>query len=361
MSSRYSFPLAMLTLLILFPLATVVLNLADPPLRPEVQKILAAPIPESSEAARHAYEFMLGVLDGERENPERRGAEILPRLDEAALNTNQSESPWRVTFSHCRDDDAPKPCWIDQLSPENERAFEDAQAPLDLYLKLMAYGDFVALGRPTAGRIFDPVSMPSPSLHRLFTLKLASWVKSGGEVRAWHLLESSTRFYAAVLKRGDSLLARMIALVELDANANIVAAEMARRPRWKPSPELIAAFDLPDANDILGSALDSEVRVVNQMVESLRRTWRGWFLRPHETMNQYYDLSSQVFYTDCPEATPACVPGLAALHQGGRRYVVNQVGNQILGTVVLEGSTRAKMITRMKKLLDLKAKFRERL
>ena len=330
-------------------IALVLINLRDQPLDPAVARVLDAPVPEPTESGRRAYLYLLGLAAGERVDPERRGGEIWSATRQRAVRDALDAHVWsRAPKVDCAND----ACGVIDLTPANVAVMNETVVLTNLYAGLMDFEDLAFL-KPS-------LRVPDARAHRLFGLRLAQWFDRGGEVRAFHALASSNRFYAAVLRRGP-LSDRHVALIAMVANARVLRKESARRPGLIIPPEVTASFSPVDVGDLLGEALSAEVRVLKESIDDLAHGPGTLGLRPHETINRAFEILNQMSFTDCARADHGCVPALAYVDwRPPWHWLLNPVGRYFVGEVTRGVIDRARLEALTAEVLDYKARARRR-
>lgn len=302
-------------------------NAYDPPLRPEVERLLAAPATVSDQA-RRAYFFVLGVTAGEKTSPEAAGAALWEKRAQPGFWAPLvAARPWSAQgdFHDCRPDDA---CTVASLA-RDPHLTDALSANADLvrsYTKLMEYGEGATLeDAPVSG-------LPSTG-HALFLLQLAQWQRQGGQARVLDVLASSNAFMQSYLRRGN-LFERMIAALRLRDNRRFARALKVSLP-----DELERSFaSAPATAAVLEGAAEVDLRYADALLRGRGRadgeTMRDYLVRrflarPNETVNLYYEALQQLMASDCPPQMEItlCLP---MLRFSPAAFFVNPVGKQLV-------------------------------
>jgi hypothetical protein len=283
----------------------VVLNQIDETLKPEVARILDKK-PNLNETEAKAYRFL------EEHFAEFKDAADAKCGERACSSKNLKDKPE-----------------LRELLTRQNQAIKD-------YVQLMEFGDIASGFSPTLENPLQAITLVPDKMHSLFLLQLAAWREKGGGSRVVDLIESSNRYLKRVMESG-TLFERMIAVVLMKRNSQFLAQEMEVQPAFRKqfTPELVQSFSTPEVHDILSGAMEDELRVLAAFVRSNSRErfnldlsvadwWEAFtlkneralnlnlFLRPNQTINDYYTLASESLATDCPvveeEHESKCLP-----------------------------------------------------
>jgi hypothetical protein len=296
---------------VVFTFALVlVLNQIDESLKPEVARILDKK-PNLNETEAEAYQFLKEHYSEFKDVTE-------PKCRERACSSKSlKEKPE-----------------LRELLTQNDQAIKD-------YARLMEFGDIASGFSPTPENPLEDVMLVPYKMHSLFLLQLAAWREKGGGMRVVDLIESSNHYLKHVMESG-TLLERMIAVTLMKRNSEFLAQELEVQPTFRKqfTPELIQSFSTPSVHDILSGAMEDELRLLAAFVRSNSRDrfdldlsvadwWeaftlkneRAWnlnlFLRPNQTINDYYTVASESLATDCTiveeENESKCLPSWAKL------------------------------------------------
>jgi hypothetical protein len=371
---------------------TIVLNLYDPLLRPEVQKVLEEK-PVTKDAQLRAFHYLVGLTADRLEDPEAEGHKLweefqaLPIDRQAGFFEKQilrNRKLWEVPYFTCRPSSSQ--CGTADLEKNPDLAIHvtRAQTQLKQYMKLVDYGAAAIHFRGNEQIPFVVLHPWNLKMHRLMLLQWALWLRKGGEVRVLDSIENSNRQLYSMMETG-TLLDRLVSLVMMHSNLEFLVEESARDAALKAqiTPELIESFRSPDADELMYGAMDSELRTFANAVRSIRvlndlhlseaEVFTApapslvfkllnprFFFRPNETINRYYDVISQSLATDCPEISAEnetqCVPAIKwARARSPIAYLENPLGRafvQIFSASVTR--TRARVKDRIEKLYQLK-------
>lgn len=270
----------------------LVLNRIDEPLKPEVARILDKK-PNLNETQAEAYRF----------------------LQEHFAEFENADDP----------DCGGRACGSKTLKerPELREVLTRQDQAIKDYARLMEFTDVASGFSPTPERPLRGVTLVPHKMHYLFLLQLAAWREKGGGARVVDLIEASNRYLKHVMESG-TLLERMIAVSLMKRNLEFLTQELDVQPSFhlQFTPELIQSFSTPAAHDILGGAMEDELRILAALVHSNSRErfavnpdaadgWerltlksqyalnRNLFLKPNQTLNDYYTLASESLATDC--------------------------------------------------------------
>lgn len=306
-----------------------VVNISDPPIQPEVQKILDMKY-EPSENQKKAYYFLLGTYTGDIENAEARGMELYKDLESG----NGEE--WKKVYA--------KNWWSEKASDLHIAA----------YLKLMTYQETCSFKGVGKANLFMPSAVPL-GMHKHFINQLSVWLDKKGEVRVMDLIFASNNLMLSLMKHG-TMLERILGLVNMRENAEFLAAAKEKRPKLHIPREVIDSFNIPPVNDMIFGAMAEEIRIVAHMFSTIRQvqevlvvdknTPEGWFLswipvrmayKPNETINKFANLASQMASTDCPPSMELkiCIPEAEWTEFNSPfRYISNPVGRMLNGVML---------------------------
>jgi hypothetical protein len=317
---------------VVFTFALVlVLNQTDETLKPEVARILDKK-PNLNETQSKAYRFL------EEHFAEFKDAADPNCGERACGSKNLKEKPE-----------------LRELLKQQEQAIKD-------YARLMEFGDIASGFSPTPENPLHAVMLIPYKMHSLFLLQLAAWREKGGGMRVVDLIESSNRYLKHVMESG-TLLERMVAVMLMKRNTEFLTQELEVQPAFRKqfTPELIQSFSTPSAHDILSGAMEDELRVLAAFVRSSSRDrfdlelsaadwWEALtlkiqralnmnlFLRPNQTINDYYTLASESLATDCTiveeENESKCLPSWEKLRpKRPWRKVINPTGRYFVRIV----------------------------
>lgn len=376
------FSLILAAILVLGLIGVLAVNAYDPPLKAEVQKIIAA-TPEPAESP--AYFFLLGVYAGEKHSPAVRGQEIYegwkaltPDARPEFLQNNLRErEAWHTDFPGCSAGSGLCTASDVGKDPELRNIIENNHDLLQNYIKLLEYADVNPMIMPSPEQPLMGLTILPARPHALFTLQISDWALRGGAERVFNLLELSNRYFTSVMKHGN-LLERMIAVRDMSMNAEWLKMELERQPKLKArlTPQLIESFQTPSVHEILNGAMEDELRILANVCEHVRRANAldlaedlqfklpaRFFLRFNETLNKYYDISSESLATDCPGVSDdnerACVPSSGWMHpRWPWQWAVNPVGKILVRTLSVNlANRRIRMQRAIEQIYEARQEF----
>lgn len=283
-----------LGLIVGFAALVLIINQLDQPLKPEVAKILNQTL-QTNDTQKQAYAFL--------------------KEHYAAFKRVSSPDCGKSICGSKALKEFPK---LKATLKENSKVTAD-------YIRLLEFGDIAPDYQPsTPEQPIEQVLLAPPNMHHYFLLQLAEWRARGGGARVLDLIEISNRYMKAAMSHG-SLLDRTIGVLNMRRNVEFLEAEFKIEPRLKNliTPELVSSFSTPDVNEIMSGAMDNELRVLNAFVHVISRkefdidpeSTNAWedlamqvekllhsrlFLRPNQTLNEFYTLVSESLATDCP-------------------------------------------------------------
>ncbi len=345
----------------------ILLNLYDPHLKPEVQKVL-----ESRSAAKDAqmkaFYYLVGLSAGQNQDTENAGKKLWDELQTLPLE-KQSElfyqkiqidkNLWKAKLVPCKS--YSQSCGTAELEkkPELAAILDQNRIQLDQYMTLNNYGAAATHFQGSEQIPFGGFTSLNLTMHRLMTLQWSVWLKKGGAARVLDSIETSNNYLQSAIETG-TLLDRLIGLTLMRTNVEYLLEESAKNPKLKSqiTPDLIASFRTPNADDILAGAMDNElrhfvfamrsVRSLNGDIFSTEGAMAGpkagfflsilkprFFFRPNETINRYYDILAQSLATDCPEISDdnevQCIPAMGwVLERTPMSYLANPLGRSLI-------------------------------
>lgn len=356
------------------------INAYDPPLRPEVSKILEKTRNQPhTDRQKQAYFYVLGVYAGEKNDPEKKGAQLWEQRDRSGFWKGLAKSrPWQNDFGGC----GPDVCSVESLEahPEYAAVLSKYHDIIQHYIHLMQYEEGATLYYGDRNSpIVSVVGLPF-TMHRLFLLQLAQWIRQGGSGRVLDLLTSSNRYLHSYFNEG-TLLERMVAVVNMKANAAFVMEEVKRDPKLHVPQEFLDTLVPPDVDDLLFGAAERELAVFDNILHShlflgdLELSALGEkverfrlkdhipmraLLRPNETENKFYEITWQAMTSDCPSyEVEDCVPSAKWTHfDRPLDYIVNPVGRALVRIMAVQAPRRRLVLQkRVKEILDLKTEL----
>jgi hypothetical protein len=346
---------AILLLLLLGLGAVAAINSFDAPLSPQVAKILNKEVKLTPEQMK-AWYFALGVHAGAKTDAaEKRGEDLWSH----PVPLDMSHDGWQADVPPC-DHICTAQTLIDH--PDVGDALAKQKSVVQSYVQLMQYGHG---GFPFKDEAVELQFPPPLDAHKLFLLQLGQWLLKGGDARVWDLLSLSNDYYADFFKFGgfaDALLAGYF----MKLNAELVVAELQRRPSLRLPRSLVESFIIPDANDVLFGAAEYELKEFRHHLPNVRPV--KWFptrflLRRNETLNHYWEIQSQQLASDCPEtqAIESCIPAALWFQEKGLwAHIENPGGRYAVRRAVLNWRRiRRKLQKTSQDLVQLKAKISE--
>ncbi|MBX3020186.1 MAG: hypothetical protein KF799_00795 [Bdellovibrionales bacterium] len=349
-----------LAFLVALLLLVLVVNGFDKKLKPEVKAALEKPL-VATETEKRAYFFLLGLYGGApATEAEKKGEALWTRKDEPGFwdplrkndifKMGSTGCPHAMCNAQALKDD---PSLLEKLKAELPRVQD--------YMRLISYGEGITLFRGDEHTIFPPISALPYSPHQWFLLQLSEWSLKGGQLRVIDLLIASNHYLVSFVKNG-TLIERAIGVAGLRANAAFVKSEIERNPRFPANVDLMKSFNFPRSEDIIFGAVEVELKIVANMVHSIESLSDSGgienglpalvparlMFRPNDTLNHYFDISTQAASADCPNADlVACVPAAKWMRlKYPWQWISNPVGRAMVGITVVHIIRQQQIIER---------------
>lgn len=398
MQSKLSFALRFLGYVVILLVGilggTILLNLNDEELCPEVVKILGKP-QSPTEKQLQAHYFFYGMKAGEIKDPEAKGRELWKNFESVPKGqrrdffsdnfekiSNFSEG---IEYKGC--ENGRKICTRAalKLEPKPLESVNLHRERLELYLRLLEVGEapVVYFGDPEI--VFPPLRL-DPKLSKMLYPLWAQWLSKDGHHRVFNSMEMTNGFYFSLMSEGN-LLERLIAQMLMEGNLKFLIQESEEDPKFKTRipRELFESFRMPSLDTMINGAVERELVTFVNVLETMKLRQAGHptdlntlsppqlglfqiykpalFFRKNETINKYFDLQMQSITTDCrgesQEDLYHCVPAFKwSSEPGVWGFFDNPLGRvitQVMATNTF--SQRQKLESRLREFHQLKSSF----
>ncbi len=366
-----------LALVALVFLATVMINAFDEPLLPEVQNLIEKQtLP--TDRQKKAYFFVLGLFAGEKLDPEKKGAELWEHRDEPHFWEKLGKtSPWPRESVNCGPHNL---CTVAVLNekPELSKVLAENHQALLNYEHLIQYEEGTSLFKGNEENFVSRIHGFPYSMHRLFLLQLADWLRLGQRERVWKDLISSNRFMQSFYQ-GSLLIEGSIAAVNVNENARFLQSELLRDPQLRVPRELVDSFQAIDARAFVLDALQEEIKVVSRVARSAKWSYFElssvgkeeekpfllmdfipirFFFKPNETLNHYYLRTIQLIDAPCDDVSKCSSASVQEKFLWPWDYLVNPFGRSLIAVIsFLPQQQRKKLENWTADLLRMKSEF----
>ncbi len=347
-------------------LVALLVNIYDPPINPDVQKILDRKI-ETTEIQKKAYRFRIGAYSGDIENAEVLGQELLADLE------NGGEKKWQGLVK--------KNWWSVPSDELNVESLKAAEKQVQAYIKLMEYREASSFKGNDKTILGGPTAFPF-SVHRYFLFQLSLWLDKKGDARVMDLLLASNNFMTSLMNNG-TLFERLTATVGMLRNAEFLDAEKKRSPKLRIPREVIDSFVMPEVNDLMFGAMEEEIRTFARAARSIKMAkdmyttsiedvaispisfLLSWIplriaYRPNEAVNKFANIATQSASTDCPEEmdTEQCIPDVKwADFSRPTDYISNPIGRTLVRLFFVNLNRKAKLKERRREIMAFRESF----
>lgn len=261
-----------------------------------------------------AFYFAVGLYSGETQDPAAKGEQLYKKLLSLSVSRQSSfwrgqvlrTYPWDDGFQGCKTPSGVCTLEFVEQHPETLEALKENPAALKNYIRMMEYGAGADFFMGTPGVPLSGIRMFSLGLHRKMLLQLAQWAQDGRPENAIKLIEASNWFNQDQVASG-TLEARMVAEQEIISNGEFITDLFKRYPKLHSYRELQDSFLVPDGATVLHGAIVRDLSMLDSFVQNPRLgvfepnpVWHllanlfpaVFFLRPKETLNNYYDFAS---------------------------------------------------------------------
>lgn len=246
---------------------------------------------------------------------------------------------------------------------------QEDPAALSRYIQLMEYGEGAHEVPHSPEALANAVPMVPDRMHLAFIAQLSAWLKQGGVVRVFDLLELSNQYYAGFLRSGP-LSDRATALENILLNARFIGDELPNYPKLKVPETLVSSFASIDVVDVIYGGIQEELRII----DTVGRSWRlirkldGRYLAPlmfrrRDTLNHFFQIASQQLNSDCEainsENELTCAPAMTWLHETGWW---NSAGRRLIRSMSLDlVSHRRDLEMKVLEILEIKKNLARRI